>query len=472
MTSTVTEGAPAPIEPAHYPHGPSSAHRWMNCYGSINAEAPYPDTTGPAADEGTAAHWLLEQCLKSGNDAQVWVDNAKSSVIPAGEETGCLEDWPITGEMIEAVQLAIDTVKPDLAKKGTLVWAESRVRLDDTLNLPAPVGGTMDIRVYLPRSKVLKVWDFKYGKGHVVEIVEYEKGQKPVQTINEQAALYALGALYEFEREYGAKREVKWVEMGIIQPRAYHKKGPVRSYKTTPMGLMPVEEQLIVAVPATLDPDAPRTPGEKQCHFCKAKKDCPEYAEWKGENARGEFVAELPESQPHATPSQEVEVAGKNGTQALALPNLPPASAMTLEQLAAARPALKWLKDWCSDVEEEIRTRLLHDLPVKGARLAQGPGKRPWADEKAALAKARELVELGEGKLEDYLKPAELRTVAQIEKALGKRKFGEYFKPYATYIAGGPIVVDESSDKPDYVKPDSFEAEEKPAENSDPHPLL
>lgn len=483
MTTTVNEGVSAPVEPAHFDHGPSSAHRWLRCLGSINAEAGYPDITGPAADEGTAAHWLLEQCLLNWRDTKGTLDNLVNDWvidndmidIPAGEETGCEQSWVVTGEMKEAVQSAINAIAFDLVKKGTQLWVESRVRLDDTLGLPAKVGGTCDIMIYLPRSKTLKVIDFKYGRGHVVEIAEYEKGQKPVIHLNEQAVLYALGALYRFEQETDGKREVKWVELSIIQPRAYHKDGPIRTHKTTPNGLMYMESELVEKVPLTLEPDAPRTAGAKQCNFCKAKRDCKTHAEWRSENARGEFVAELDEANDNrpdeaVTPAAEVAVAGKNGSTELAMPVLPQPSAMTLKQLSAARPALKWLEDWVSDVKAEIKTRLLHDLKVEGARLAKGPGSRPWKDEQAvreALAGLDEPVEM-------YFTKPELKSVAQIEKIMGKKRFKATLGDQVSHVEGGPVVVDTESDKPDYVKPAAeFEAEKaEVVEESESHPLL
>lgn len=474
-------------EPAHYPHGPSSAHRWLNCLGSIEAEKDYPDDTTDAADEGTAAHWLLEQCLLTWKAApEEWeldtlardlAANSAHPVVLAGDSTGCLKDWPITGEMIEGVQLAIDTVKDDLRKKGTQLWIESRVRLDDTLGLPVPVGGTCDIMVYLPRSKLLRVLDFKYGKGHVVEVIEYEKGQKPVAHLNEQAVLYALGGLYRFEQETKGKREIKWVELGIVQPRAYHKKGPVRLYKTTPAALTYMEADLVERVPNTwpMLAGAPRTAGEKQCNFCKAKKDCDTYTRWRSEESRSEWEADpVQEIEIMGEPKAEdtaVAVAGKNGSSELALPNLPPASSLTLEQLGAARKAVKWLREWTKDVEDEVHTRLRHDLPVPGAKLVQGRGSRPWNDEKAVAEAMAALIEAGDVSKEAVFEPAKLKSVAKVETAIGKKRFKQLLGDYVSHVEGGPVVADEDSDKPAYVKDSGFEAEQKP-EEGDSHPLL
>jgi len=47
----------------HHEYSPSKSSRWMNCPGAITMEKDFPDTTSDAAEEGTAAHALAEECL-------------------------------------------------------------------------------------------------------------------------------------------------------------------------------------------------------------------------------------------------------------------------------------------------------------------------------------------------------------------------------------------------------------------------
>lgn len=461
-------------EPAHYPHGPSGAHRWLICTDSPHAEAGYANETTDASDEGTAAHWLLEQCLKDGLPAQEWVDQrCPDKIIPADEFTGCEKDWPVTGEMIEAVQTHLDEVArwagfPKL-KRGARLWAEERVHVPEHYRLLSPVGGTADTIIYLMRSKTLVVLDFKYGKGHVVEVGSDK------WSVNPQIGLYAIAALCELERLLGKKVEVKWIELAIIQPRAYHKKGPVRIKKISPMQLMGLEMDLIEAV----NGPKVRVAGD-HCHFCRAKPDCAEYHAHRGEQATGGFEAEVPagEDKPewvgvdHADGADAAAyalVGSHHHELAPAPPSLPeliarPVKSLTLDELARARALLAPLKAWAKEVEEEVRTRWLHDLPVPGTKLVQGPGKRAFGgtpDEvrKAAISLATDLGV----PLEDLYEPAELKSPAKLEKQLGKAKFKD--TALANLIVkteGGPVVADEDSDKPAYVKNGGFEAEVPP----------
>lgn len=489
-------------EPKHFRHGPSSAHRWLICSDAPNAEAPYPDDTTDAADEGTAAHWLLEQCLKAGQDCQdfvkclpgpgICVGAGKSedgtAYISAGEETGCLKNWPITGEMIEGVQLAIDTVKDDLNKKGTRAFFEERVRLDHALGLPHPVGGTADIILYLPRSKTLKVLDFKFGKGHVVEVTAggrvwqerddgtwEEVGANEVLgfDFNPQLGLYGLAAMTELERLLGEKREVKWIELTVIQPRAHHKKGPVRTKKLAPLQFMHLEGALVKA----LFGSPVRIAGD-HCGFCKAYRDCETRRLAHGSVALKDFEAEAEATAvqvpaavtPAAAPTHEGQTPGSLN---LMVAIKQPPSSFKLETLGQIRPLLKVMEKWIEDVKAEIKTRLLNDLQVPGAKLGVGRGSRSYGGDKSEQYAAAEQTAMALGlTYDDLYEPATLKSPAKLEKELGAARFKETpLAQLVTYVEGGPIVVDADADVREYVKGDGFAAE-APDTAQVSHPLL
>lgn len=441
-------------EPAHYSHGPSGASRWLICTDSPFAQAGYPDETTDAADEGTAAHWLLEQCLNAGQNADTYVDCSDIKSVPAGEETGCVKYWPITGEMIEAVQLHIDTVLPDAKKKGTRMFVEERVRLDHAMGLPHPVGGTADTILYMPRSKVLKIVDFKYGRGHVVEV------KNPDGTVNPQLGIYALAALAELERLLGEKREVKWVELTIVQPRAPHKKGPVRTLKLSPFQLMDLEADVYRALT-----EPPIRIAGDHCHFCRAKPDCEVFHADRHTKATADFAAE---EEPDGTLPVETQQAEVPSLQAVGDLLARPVKSLTREELGQARRLASHVRAWLKEVDEEVKTRLLHDIPIPGARLAPGRGSRSFGGTPAELeaAATRTAYDLGLPDSDLYV-PAKLKSAAALEKELGKGKFKDTpLAKLVTYTAGGPVVVDEDSDAPDWTPADVFEAEEEEVTSS------
>src|SRR5690606_16965141 len=89
-------------ERAHAPFAPSSAKLLIECPGSWQAGQLYDDTSSDAADEGTAAHTLLEWCLT--NKA-----HAKDYPHPTIHVNG--QDWEVTGEMVDAVQQCVEHVR-------------------------------------------------------------------------------------------------------------------------------------------------------------------------------------------------------------------------------------------------------------------------------------------------------------------------------------------------------------------------
>jgi len=161
---------------------PSSAKRWMACPGSVAlcAQLPKPKS-GEAAAEGTGAHGLAEKLLKG--------ELTKQKLLAMEGETLRVEDYDIeiTEEMIDAVILYHDTIKADEAAlrkngRGAAVVVEYEVKavagsIDDH------VYGTCDTRMY-QKGNTLRVYDFKYGAGVIVEARE-----------NEQMMIYGISAL-------------------------------------------------------------------------------------------------------------------------------------------------------------------------------------------------------------------------------------------------------------------------------------
>jgi hypothetical protein len=129
-------------------------------------------------------------------------------------------------------------------------------RLPPLPDLPQ-VWGTADCLTFDP-DQVDGVLDLKFGAGVTVE------------PDTAQLAIYALLAA----RRFGTSES--GIAATILQPRAGHREGPVRSFHYTPEALDRFEQVLRAVVSATEQPDAPRRAGE-WCRFCAAAGTCPEF---------------------------------------------------------------------------------------------------------------------------------------------------------------------------------------------------
>ena len=62
-----------PLESAHAELSASSSHRWISCPASVSASRGLADKSSEAALEGTVAHELAEECLRSDAQAKDYV---------------------------------------------------------------------------------------------------------------------------------------------------------------------------------------------------------------------------------------------------------------------------------------------------------------------------------------------------------------------------------------------------------------
>lgn len=260
----------------HSTLGGSSAERWISCPGSIRLAAELPSSvverSSRAAAEGTAAHQLLEWCLKS---------DKSPDEFPMKEIA--VKDWPkerfeVDDEMKDAVQVCLDLVAEIPRRVGPMeLFVEKHVK-------PLPerddIWGTADVRL-LENFGELHVIDYKHGKGHLVDV-----------ECNPQLMFYGLGAL-ESLREEGYD-DVTKVVLWIVQPRGRSIGGEitepcsgfsveelqalsesgVRHWATTVEELDHFAGVLRAAAQRTEEPDAPLVSGD-HCTFCPAKAVCP-----------------------------------------------------------------------------------------------------------------------------------------------------------------------------------------------------
>ena len=245
-----------PAKPIQLPEGehakfsPSAASRWTNCLGSIPAENAevLKDKSSIYADEGTAAHYILSEFLDKKKIPEV------GDIIEFPEHH-IVVDWEMLRHAKEVKQylnqLAIDN--------NTRVPYVTETRVYPYAGYEDVIYGTADILVGPYKGALgttIDVVDYKYGGGVVVEATD-----------NLQLMLYALGVLEE------TTKRIDNIVLTIIQPRAPHRDGPVRSTSITPDDLREVLEHIPHVINEIEGGNHRETTGA-WCHFCKRAAIC------------------------------------------------------------------------------------------------------------------------------------------------------------------------------------------------------
>ncbi len=232
----------------------SSSHRWLHCLPSARLELEFDNTSGTAAEEGSAAHALSEHKLK------------KALHIRSKRP---ISDYD-SDEMEECTDAYVDFVmeQVELAKQicnDPIVLIEQR--LDFSCYVPDGFG-TGDCLII--SDDRLHIVDFKYGMGVLVDAVD-----------NPQMKLYALGALEIYDSLY----DINEVSMTIFQPRREN----VSTWTVTVEELKVwAEEELKPKAVKAYNGEGEYKPGE-WCTFCKAAVRCRARAEEKLKLAQTEF---------------------------------------------------------------------------------------------------------------------------------------------------------------------------------------
>ena len=310
---------------------PSSAHRWLECPGSVALSMGRPDTSSEAADEGTAAHELAADCLKSGANTSQHLGR----VIKAGER-----EFTVDSDMAEFVQTYVDNIRL-YAKDSHSLMVEQALPVGKITG-EKDAQGTSDAIIFMDDE--LQVHDLKYGRGNEASAIG-----------NPQLKLYALAALYEYEPLHDFKR----VRLVIHQPRINTAPSEwdcsVEELKAWSISVRAAASLALFLVREPGGIAEWLNPGEKQCQWCKAKADCPALREFVKEEVGADFDM---------------------------IKGLPPTGWRIPNQhtiLSNSMRAVDLVEGWCKAVRAEVERLLLQGEPVDGFKLVQGrKGSRAW----------------------------------------------------------------------------------------------
>jgi hypothetical protein len=204
--------------------------------------------------QGTAAHWVMEQCARNWRSSEVESDLYCALWTGQVDPDGTV----ITDEIAEGAQVILDDMLRAVNKFGgyRYLLVEQRVAMTQ---IHPDNWGTLDLGYYNPDYNngqgVFILWDYKHGHSLV-----RAKG-------NLQLVDYAEGCYESFAMPAGTEMRFR-----IVQPFAYAPWGAVDEWVGTLSDLFPMFAQL-KAKAHEADTDPKLTAG-KHCRYCPGRVDC------------------------------------------------------------------------------------------------------------------------------------------------------------------------------------------------------
>ena len=251
--------------------------------------------------------------------------------------------------------------------------------------------GTADCLILA--GDTLHVVDYKHGKGVVVDADH-----------NPQMMLYALGAMSELSLLY----RFKFVHMTIVQPRVNNiSEFTMPADELTEWGETVVKPKAEAAMSGNGEFEA----GD-WCRFCRAKQQC--------------------KTRYESNDSLYPELSAQHDPRLITLDELG-------EYLRRGRDMAAWLED----MKEYALSESLAGAEVPGWKAVEGRGSRAFTDTDEAVDTL-----IKNGIDESVLYDRRVLTLAQMEKAVGKKAFGELVGDLVVKNPGKPTLVEESDKRP------------------------
>lgn len=251
--------------------------------------------------------------------------------------------------------------------------------------------GTADCLILA--GDTLHVIDYKHGKGVVVDADH-----------NPQMMLYALGAMDELSLLY----RFKSVHMVIVQPRVNNiSEFTMSADELRDWGETAVKPKAEAAMSGNGEFEA----GD-WCRFCRAKQQC--------------------KTRYESNDSLYPELSAQHDPRLI-----------TLEELGEYLKRSRDMAAWLEDMKEYALSESLAGADVPGWKAVEGRGSRAFTDTDEAVDTL-----IKNGIDESVLYERRVLTLAQMEKAVGKKAFGELVGDLVVKNPGKPTLVEESDKRP------------------------
>lgn len=234
---------------------PSSAARRVQCNGSAIMELMHPDPTeSDAAKEGTASHELAERMI--GSFARGGLDWPSDAV---GQTSSNGVVW--TQDSYDGALMYAEDVRDQMQRSA--VFGGPNLAIEQRVHSPRihdECWGTPDCWLFDRNNGTLHIWDYKFGH-RVVEVFE-----------NWQLIEYVCGILDHLGIDGIADQHID-VSFTIVQPRAYHRDGPIRRWITKACDLRGAFNMLHAVEHRALGSN-PDTCVGPECRDCSARHAC------------------------------------------------------------------------------------------------------------------------------------------------------------------------------------------------------
>lgn len=357
----------------HSPIGASSYARVKACPASVRLSEGITKASSKYAEEGTEAHEVAAHYLEStfnGIPLKVF-DNE---------------------EMVECATEYADLIVED-------AQGDCELRIEHAFDLSEihpGLYGTADAVLYTKEDNLLRVYDYKYGKGIPVDVVDAYGNP------NSQLTYYALGALYT------SKYKVDEVELVIVQPRCEHPDGKVRRFRFDVLDILAFKTELLETAQKTTDSNQQPIPGV-HCRFCPASGICP---------------------------------ALKNKALAIAQNVFEPTTSYNPEKLGETLQKLDQVEAWIEAVRSFAYSEAKQGRIPPGFKLVAKRATRKWIDETQAINTLQNNLRFG-GEIYE----TKLKSVSQMEKLLSKDQKLK-ISECVIAVSSGDVLVPDSDSRP------------------------
>lgn len=389
---------------------PSSYERWSHCTAAPRYEEQFPEgEAGDYALEGTLAHSVCELFGRK--------KFTPMSTRAYNKELKKLKENPLwKDEMERTAQFYTDFLveKANTFEVKPVIMFELQVDLSDYI--PEGFGSCDNVMI---GGDTLRITDYKHGTGIKVSSIN-----------NGQMRLYALGALKYFFPIYG--NTIKRICTAIVQPRITEE---ITEEWLSVDDLRAWGENVKAKAQAAYVGLGTYEAGD-WCRFCRGKAQCRARAEYYAGFERftdADLVGRMTEQT-----LADRELAAEYGSE------VPPL--LSDEEIGDLLTKAANLVAWYNDLSDYARERILAGGTIPGWKVVEGRSVRVFTD----MDKALEIMR-GQGYDDAILYDRNPKSLAQLEKLVGKKQFAELMGDLITRPKGKPTLANAEDERESYT---------------------